>query len=216
MSKKQLRRSYVVSDGTLKQMGDDLVNLMERDSTEFATRNIGADDRDALTALLEDFGSNVSDDTEELGLQQAATEQRNELAEKLRVSIRSIRGIVEARYGLGGTYRRFGFGVLDKFTDDGLYRLARRIVRLGTELLPELSIRGLTMAMLNDLAVQAQAFDEAIEKVHDEAADRYLATEARIIKGNAIWTMMCDFAAIGKSLFVDTDHARYRHYVLTD
>lgn len=205
-----------MSDAKLKQVGDHMVDLMERDSTDFATRNIGAAECDALTAMLADFFDNVSMDEEELGNRIVATERRNELAEQLRVAIRVIRSIVESRYGLGGTYRRFGFGVLDKFTDDALYRLARRIVRLGTELLPELSARGLTTAMLQEMAGLAQAFDDAIEKVQEETADRFIAAEERIRKGNAIWTKVSEYASIGKSLFVDTDYARYRHYVLTD
>lgn len=204
-----------MNDADLKQRGDLLLSSMERDTADFALRNIGDTERAALQTLLDTF-SDASTDVEEAGMKSAAVDAKNVLAQKLLVELRAIRGIVSLCYGQAGVYRRFGFARMDKLDDNALHRLARRVVRIGTELLDVLATRGLTTAMLTALATLAQTFDDAIEAVQEESAQRQNATDERITRGNALWEQMTAYAAAGKSLFADTDAARYKHYVLTD
>lgn len=214
-AKRTLVRNYPMNDATLKQRGDSLVNSMTRDAADFALRNIGATELTALQAMLETFGD-TSTDEEEAGQKSVAVETKNELARTLLVELRAIRGIVALCYGHAGAYRRFGFARMDKLDDNALHRLARRVVRIGTELLEVLFTRGLTTAMLTALGTLAQTFDDAIEAVQEESAQRQNATDERIMRGNALWEKMAEYALVGKYLFADTDEARYQHYVLTD
>lgn len=215
MPPKTPTRRYPYSDATLKQRGDLLVENMERDSADFLTRNIDEADRENLHNMLQEF-INLPDDVEGRGWMSAATEKKDNLATALRKSISAVRIIAEGTYGTVGKYRSFGFTGMHRLSDDALHRLARRVVRIGTELLSELAARGLTATMLSDLEALNQAFDDAMESVHDKTVEALQYTEARITKGNAIWTVMAGFALAGKGLFQDTDAVRYKHYVLED
>jgi hypothetical protein len=208
-------RRYPLSDAALKQRGDALLNCMERDADFFATRNIGTAEMNGLKDLLEEF-ADLPDEVENRGLLTAAVEKREELAQQLRRQIASIRNIAAGTYGNAGAYRRFGFAYMHKLDENGLHRLGRRVVSIGTELLSELSAKGLTQEMLDALEALNNAFDDAIEVVHQTNVAGELDTEVRIKKGNAIWTTMASFALAGKGLFQDTDAARFRHYVLED
>jgi hypothetical protein len=213
MPAKRILRKYSITDAALKQRGDQLVNDMNRDAEAFATRNIGAPERDALTDLLETF-FDIPDEIEGRGSITAAVEEKEELADKLKTTISKIRVIAESLYGLSGKYRRFGFAYMQKLTDEGLHRLARRVLRIGTELLPELSARGLTLEMLNNLQSLTDAYDQALETIHDRETASVIHTEERVAHGNSIWDMMGRYALVGKSLFFDTDEVRYKSYVL--
>lgn len=213
MPAKRILRKYTINDAELKQRGTHLISSMERDAEAFTTRNIGAPERDALTDLLETF-FDIPDEIESRGYITSAVQDKEELANRMRTAIGRIRLIAESHYGLSGKYRRFGFAYMQRLNDDGLHRLGRRIVRIGTELLPELSAHGLTTDMLNDLQSLTDAYDQALETIHDRETASLIHTEERVTHGNAIWDIMSRFALVGKGLFQDNDEARYKSYVL--
>lgn len=198
---------------SLKQRGDALLVSMERDEDAFLTRNIGEAERNTLRGMLEDF-ANHPDEVEGRGFVTAMVEKRDELAVQLRRQLSAVRNIAESCYGRRGSFGRFGFRGMQKLDENGLHRLARRVVNIGTELLAELAAKGLTEEMLSAVQATNTAFDAAIDAVYDAGADSELHTEMRIEKGNAIWAIMAGFALAGKGLFQDSDEARYRSYVL--
>ena len=130
--------------------------------------------------------------------------------------IRPIRNMAELQYKNGGKYKTFGFDGMDKMDDNNLYRLALRVVRVGTKLLPELQAQGLTATLLTSLADEATACHNAIDAQDNAIEDRDLATQERVGLGNALYAILVQLASIGKSLFEDNDEARYNDYVLYD
>lgn len=206
-------RLYSMADGELKQKADGLKTTITRDLADFATRNITATQVTAYQTIIDVF-DNTTTDEELLGGVTVATGTKNTIADNTRKAIRAIRGMAETAYGGKGKYSIFGFEDLSKLTDADLYRLAKRVVRVGGKLFADLAAEGLTQAQLTALDALAKSFDTAIDAVGEAIETRDLETQDRIIKGNTLWQEMLRLAAIGKSLYEDTNEAKFNDYVL--
>jgi hypothetical protein len=53
-----------------------------------------------------------------------------------------------------------------------------------------------------------------MEEAEDKAENRDIETQNRVQKGNTLWDKMVTLASIGKSLYADTNPAKYNDYVL--
>lgn len=206
-------RLYSMSDGDLKQKADGLKATITRDLADFAKRNITATQVDAYQTTIDAFDE-ATTDVELQGEVTVAADAKNVIAENTRLAIRSIRGMADTAYNGKGKYNIFGFEDLARLTDADLYKLAKRVVRVGGKLFTDLAAQGLTRAQLTDLDNLAKSFDTAIDAVEEAIENRDLETQDRIIKGNTLWQEMLRLAAIGKSLYEDTNEAKFNDYVL--
>ena len=213
MSTKVETRLYAMADGDLKQKADGLKTTINRDLPDFATRNITATQVTAYQTVIDVFDSTTTDE-ELLGAVMVATEAKNVMADHLRKTIRTIRSMAHIAYDGKGKYSIFGFEELSKLTDADLYKLTKRVVRVGGKLFTDLAAQGLTQAQLTNLDNLAKAFDTAIDAVEEAIETRDLETQDRILKGNTLWQEMLRLAAIGKSLYEDTNEAKFNDYVL--
>ena len=213
MPQKMQTRIYPMADADLKQLADQLKTSIVRDATDFATRNIAAAQLTAYQTTINVFDATTTDE-ELLGLVTDAVEKRDAIVENSQKAIRTIRNMAEITYNSKGKYATFGFDDLSKLTPNDLYRLATRVVRVGNQLLAELSAQGLTAAQLTALGTLATQLDNAIDFVAEKIEIRDLETQDRVIKGNLLWAEMSRLASIGKSLFEDTNEAKYNDYVL--
>ncbi len=204
-----------MSDAELKQAADLSVIHVKRDLTEFSTRMIDAAYLKTYEALIEDFAA-YPNDIELHGLVMVATEAKDALAEGLRVSIRPVRSMAEEQYHGGGLYKCFGFEKMNERTDVQLIRLGRKVVRVGTRLLEQLAGQGLTTGILSGIGAQAISLDDAIEAREEAIEAREIATQERIKTGNALYGAYVRICNIGKSLFADTNEAKYNDYVIND
>jgi len=214
MAKKVETRLYSMSDADLKQTADFVFNLVTRDLGDFGRRNVTADTLTDLQALINNF-DDVQTDEELQGIVMDATQAKDVLAEDLRKKIRTIRNMAELEYNNKGKYNSFGFEDMANMNDNELYRLAKRVVRVSTTLLSDLGNQGLVEADITDLSTAAALFDTAIDAQHSAIENRDLATEARVTIGNELWDELTRLCSIGKSIYEDTDEARYNDYVLT-
>lgn len=206
-------RLYSMADADLKQKADGLKATITRDLADFAKRNITATQVDAYQTTIDAFDETTTD--EELkGAVTVAADEKNVIAENTRVAIRAIRGMADTAYNGKGKYNIFGFEDLARLTDADLYKLAKRVVRVGGKLFTDLAAQGLTQAQLTELDTLAKSFDTAIDAVEEAIENRDLETQDRIIKGNTLWQEMLRLAAIGKSLYEDTNEAKFNDYVL--
>lgn len=213
MSTKVETRLYSMADGILKQKADGLKTTINRDVADFATRNITATQVTAYQVLIDAF-EDATTDEELLGEVMVATDAKNVIAENIRKAVRTIRSMADTAYNGKGKYNIFGFGELSKLTDADLYKLTKRVVRVGGKLFTDLAAQGLTQAQLTALDNLAKSFDTAIDAVEEAIENRDLETQDRIIKGNTLWQEMLRLAAIGKSLYEDTNEAKFNDYVL--
>lgn len=213
MPKEMEIRIYKMADGELKQTADSLQQTVTRDAADFATRNIGATQQSAYQAMIDAFDA-TSTDEELKGMLTDAVEQKNAVANKLRIAIRPIRNMAEIAYNSKGKFSAFGFGDMGNMPDSELYRLARRVVRVCGKLMVDMQLQGLTTAQVTALDTLATNFDKKIDAVEDAVETRDLETQDRIIKGNTLWAETVRLASIGKSLYEDTNEAKFNDYVL--
>jgi len=206
-------RSYPMADADLKQKADGLANTITRDLADLAPRNINAATVTAFKAVITTFDNTTSDE-ELLGELKNATDAKYAIAENIKKAIRPIRNMAEIVYAGKGKYTSFGFEDMANMSDGDLYRLAKRVVRVGTKFLSDLAPQGLTAAQLASLTTLANSFDAAIDDVEDKIENRDIETQERIKKGNALWDEMTKLGSIGKSVYEDTNEAKYNDYVL--
>jgi hypothetical protein len=212
MAQKEETRNYHESDGDLLTEAGVVSANVNRDIADF--NNYGITDTTTLDDLTTAFDGIPTDD-ELLGEQEDATKNKNELADQVRVAIRSIRTKADLQYKGVGKYKSFGFKGMDELSDNDLCRMAGRVFRVGTTLLSDLAARGLTTAQLTALNTLRSNFNDAIEAEHEAIENRSLETEARVEAGNALWAEMVNLCSIGKTIYADTDPAKYKQYVLT-
>jgi hypothetical protein len=208
-------RNYHLADADLKQRADILKNTITRDLGDFASRNIHTGSLDAYQLMIDDF-DNCSTDVELAGLVQDATLQKDSLVDQVQKAIRPIRNMAEIAYSGKGKYVSFGFEDLSRLSDNDLIRMARRVARVGAKLLPELEPQGLTKDILANLTEMASNLDNAIDVKETAIENRDLETQERIIKGNTLWAEMVRLASIGKSLYEDTNEAKFNDYILVE
>jgi hypothetical protein len=213
MSKQIESRNYPMADSDLKQVADKLKISITRDLPDFATRNYDQHGLDAFQLLIDHFDTS-STDQELVGILQEATIKKNELVQSVQKSIRIIRNMAEITYGGKGKYNTFGFEDLTKLTDNELVRMGRRVLRVSNKLLAELTPQGLSAAQLTELEAMINNLDIAIDVIGDAEENRDLETQDRIIKGNDLWKEMGRLASIGKSLYEDSNEAKFNDYVL--
>ena len=206
-------RLYTIADADLKQVADDLKDTISRDAADFATRNVAAPQLTAFEALSSTFDDTTTD-VELLGMVTDAVQKKNAIVDGLHTAIRTIRSMAEQAYNSKGKYNVFGFENMTEQSNNDLYRMAKRVVRVGTSLQADLAVQGLQANQLADLAAKATSLDAAIDAVHDAEEQRDLEAQGRIRKGNALYKEMMRLSSIGKSLYQDTDEAKFNDYVL--
>jgi hypothetical protein len=215
MSKLNETRLYSMADANLKQLADDLENTIERDATDFATRNIGTPQLTAYEALIADFDATTTD-VELKGAVSATVALKDATAENIKTAVRTVRSMAEQAYSTKGLYKTFGFEEMGRLSDNDLYRMARRVVRTATKRQADLAGQGFTPAQLTGLATLATQLDDQLDNIHDAETERDVETQGRVQKGNKLYKEVMRLASIGKSLFADTDEARYNDYVMLE
>ena len=214
MPQQIITRMYSLSDGDLKQKADALLNSLSRDLTDLAARKITDVNIKNLRTLISNFDDH-STDAELLGLVEDATIKKNATRKEAEIAIRSIRNMADIAYSGQGKYNNFGFEDLTKVSDADFYRLAKRVGRMATKYLPDLEPQGLTAEQIATLQTLAKNFDDGIDAIEDAVENRDLETQERIIKGNTLWAEMSKLASVGKSIYEDTNEAKFNDYVLT-
>lgn len=206
-------RLYSMADGDLKQVADGLAATLTRDLADLAARNVTTATISNLQALITAFDETTTDE-ELLGEVKTATETKNAIADDIKKAIRPIRNMAEIAYASKGKYSSFGFEEMANMSDADLYRLAKRVVRVGTKFMSDLSPQGLTPMQLANLGTLAINFDNAIDAIEDKIENRDVETQERVIKGNLLWAECSKLSSIGKSVYEDTNEAKYNDYLL--
>lgn len=213
MSQTVITRNYSLSDGDLKQKADGLATTLTRDLPDLAARKITDGFIKHLRDLITHFDEHSTD--EELqGQVEEATMKKNATRKQAETAIRSIRNMADIAYSGKGRYSNFGFEDLTHLADADFYRLAKRVVRMSTKYLPDLEPQGLTTDQIAALQTLAKGFDDDIDAIEDAVENRDTETQERINKGNTLWAEMSRLASVGKSVYEDTNEAKFNDYVL--
>ena len=212
---KEILRNYNFSDGILKQKSDLLIINLTRDAAEFGARGETPATLASLQTMIDDFDAFPTD--EELdGIVNSKTNVKEGFATTLRINIRTIRGIADSTYNGTGLYNSFGFEGMDKMDDAHLHRLAKRVVRVSNILFADMSPKGLTNGMIDEVTKTDEAFDKGIDNLRAAEENRDISTQQRVTLGNSLFAEYSRLMNIGKSIFQDTDEAKYNDYVMND
>jgi hypothetical protein len=214
MKKKEVVRDYKFSDGTLVAKGLEKIAFIKRDKVEFDKFFVTEEKREALAAEINDF-SDRDTDVEALQDQVESTESKDKKAEDVRVAIRDIMSCVELKFSVNSAkYRKFGTETLSRQTDAELFVTAKRVVRVGTDLLSDLEEHGLTAAQLTELSNLAVQFIDLMVVQRVEVGDRDIKQEDRVEAGNNIYSQLIKYTNLGQSIWVNKDVAKYNDYVM--
>jgi hypothetical protein len=215
MAKNEEVRIYRMKDADLKQKSDLIADNLTRDIEDFTTWNVTADTVKAFRQIIATFDAAPTDEELEGDINDA-TDAKYTLGEQLRVAIRKIRNMSQLQYNGKGKYNNFGFEDMANISDNELYRLAKRVIRTSARLADELALQGFTPAQLTTLTNLTADFDASIDVLQNQIEDRALFTQQRIMLGNVLYIELIRLSSIGKSLYEDSDEAKYNDYVIDE
>jgi hypothetical protein len=202
-----------MKDADLKQKSNYIADNLTRDIEDFTTWSVTADTVKAFRQIIATFDAAPTDEELESDINDA-TDAKYTLGEQLRVAIRKIRNMAQLQYNGKGKYNNFGFEDMANMSDNELYRLAKRVIRTSTRLADELALQGFTPAQLTALTNLTADFDASIDVQQNQIEDRALFTQQRIMLGNVLYIELMRLSSIGKSLYEDSDEAKYNDYVI--
>lgn len=216
MKKEVAVRLYKLTDGVLKQKADEFINLLDRDSAEFAERGYDAAAKTAFTNARDAVATLPSDETLE-AQKMVLTEDKEAARNALERSMRTLFNMAGNHFGTqSAQYRAFGPADLSRQPDAELARTYKITAAAATANLSELASEGLTQTMIDQLNAKGTAFDASIDAVAQGITDRDIATEQRVELLNALYLLVKKYAGIGQDIFYDVNEAKYNDYIIYD
>lgn len=216
MKKPIVTRNYKFADAVLKQKGDEMALLLERDRVEFADRGYDRDAKDAFANAIRIVSDQPSDETLEAS-KMSFTENKDSARSVLEKSMRTIFNMAANKFGTkSAQYRAFGEADISNQSDAEIVRTCKVMVTAARANLPALESEGLTEEKIEKLNSHGIALDESIDAVAKEVSDRDIATEKRVEELNALYALVIKYAGIGQDIFYEENEAKYNDYVIYD
>lgn len=214
MKKNEVTRLYNFSDARLIEFGNEKIAFMRRDLEAFLSFGLNEAKFLDLETKISQF-SNLVTDIESSNEQVQITEQKDAKAEELRTAIRSVMTRVAQKYGdTSARYANYGTDALRKQSDAELLVTAKRVVRVGTTNLANLSEEGLTNAHLDSITLLNDAFNNLLINQKLKIGERDILQEDRVEEGNAIYALLMKYTQTGQDIWETSDVAKYNDYVL--
>jgi hypothetical protein len=214
MKKPSVVRLYKFSDATLVTKGKEKIAFMRRDAAAFTPFGVTAPQVTTLETAITAF-SNTITDVEAISNQTGVTAAKDAKADQLRVAIRAVMARAELKYGNSNAkYKKFGTEALSQQSDSDLLITGKRVVRVGTEFLTDLTPNGLTAAMLTAITTLCNEFEALIIDLKIKIGERDIIQEDRVEAGNMIYKTLVQYTTTGLSIWETTDIAKYNDYVV--
>lgn len=214
MKKKEVVRLYRFSDGRLVTIVNEKIAFMRRDAAEFDNYGIKVDMVDTLERQATEF-SDTATDVELVADQTDVTAAKDSMAARLQEAIRGVMSRVVLKYPVESSkYKKFGTEALSQQSDAELLVIAARVYRVGTEMLPELEVNGLTNRMLDDVNGFRGELQQELIDMKLKIADRDIEQESRVEAGNAIYATLIKYTNTGQSIWESKNVAKYNDYVV--
>ena len=208
------KRKYSMSDGNLRQLANDFAMFATRDLTQLAKYNITAARIDTLNDLADAFNALPSDVVLRTDLKYA-TIAKNVKEKEISDIIGNIRTRAQIVFGVGSMqFNDFHFEEAENASDKELFTCAAVVISAATRHLTALSNYGQTASEITDLETKSKEYVTAVTTIRSVESNRRNAKKNRVIAGNALYDAIGDIAAAGKSVFADTDPAKYPDYLL--
>lgn len=214
MKKQATNRMYNYPDSELYVQCIEHINYAKRDIQGFETYSFSKERLAKFEAACNAFAALPTDD-ELVGVQMQMTEKKAEAADKLKIAIRSVMTRVAMKYhNKSGRYRRFGTRKMGDMNDSQLLFCARRVIRVGTQMMSFLEEVGLSQATLDKVNEAMVNFENAIHIQKDKVSDRDIMVEKRTDLGNELYEELIVLCNIGKDIWIDKDTVKYEQYVI--
>ncbi|KEY18721.1 hypothetical protein SAMN05421765_2817 [Kaistella antarctica] len=216
MKKTMVTRTFKFVDAVLKQKADEFINLLDRDSVEFAERGYDAAAKTSFENARDAVAGFPSDETLEAQKIQltAAKDAARSVLEK---TMRTIFNMASNHFGAqSAQYRAFGPADIARQPDAELARTYKIMVPAATANLAAMAAEGLSQTIIDTLTTQGIALDDRIDAVAKGISDRDVATEGRIETLNTLYSYVTKYAGIGQDIFYEINEAKYNDYVLYD
>jgi len=214
MKKQSVHRQYNFPDADLYLQCMERIQAAKRDLPQFEAYGYSADRLRGFMERCRQFQALPSDD-ELLGDQMVTTEKKAKAAEQLKTAIRSLMTRVGTKFGnRSGRYRKFGTAKMGDMTDAQLLFCGRRVVRVARQQMDFLEDVGVNERVLKRISDAASAFERALNIQQDKVADRDIAVEHRIGRGNVLYEELVTLCNIGKDIWAERDPVRYEQYCI--
>jgi len=198
----------------LKQLCDNMLQLIDRDKIEFEDRGYNEEKKAAFAAQIETFVSIPSDETLD-GMKQTTTQDKDAIRKELEIAMRGVISAVQIVFkNFPGKQVEFGEFEITRIKDNELVRNARLMKTAATKYLDELAAEGINEAKISTLESLNVKFDKAIDLQKKAITDRNSVTERRRIEANKLYEILMDNSERGKSIFADVSQAKYSDYVV--
>jgi hypothetical protein len=214
MKKPSVVRLYRFSDATLVTKGKEKIAFMRRDAAAFTPFGVTAPQVTSLETAINTFANTITD-VEAVSNQTGVTINKNAKADQLRMAIRTVMARAELKYGPNSAkYKKFGTEALSQQSDSDLLITGKRVVRVGTEFLTDLTPNGLTVAMLTAITTLCNEFEFLIIDLKIKIGERDIIQEDRVEAGNIIYKTLLQYTTMGLSIWETSDVAKYNDYVV--
>ncbi len=214
MSRINLKRNYLITDAGLYVFVSHFYSTLLRDQSDLLEFGVTADKIAELKELEEEFES-IPQDTFFWGDVMTATEEKNEKEAVLKNTMLKMGRRVALKWGeKSSKYERFGIKGINNFSYARLLSSARAAISFLNEMKSELAETGLTQEMIDEFELQCNDFENAKNRQAELNELRINKTAERISKGNALFKIVSNYCAIGKTLYGKTDSAKYNDYLI--
>ena len=209
-----VKRDFAMSYADLIGVCNTIHSCMIRDASQFLGYGVTNILTTGYKSKIDEF-SDLPTDSELASDVGIAYEAKNEAANNLRIMLRSFNTRAKVVFGeKSNKYEKFNVRELSKLNDNDLKGFADKVVRSATELLTELASAGVTQNLIDDLSDMLITYENAVIAVEDAIMLRDDASNNRIKKANEIYKLLTNYCEIGKTIWYETNEARYNDYII--
>lgn len=214
MKKQAVHRQYNFPDADLYVQCMERIKYAQRDQVHFQQYGYDAGRLAGFKNLCDKFRA-LPDDDEIVGDQMLATEKKDAAAERLKSAIRSLMTRVAMKYNnRSGRYRKFGTAKMGDMTDAQLLFCGRRVARVARQQIDFLAEVGVNENVIKKITDACADFESALNIQQDKVADRDIAVERRIERGNKLYQELVVLCDIGKDIWAERDTVKYENYCI--
>ncbi len=216
MSQNNDGRNFHFSYNELINLSFEKEALLTRDITDLTPRGITAARLTAFGTLRSNFVAIPTDETLVANIT-IAKNQRDALADPLRISIREVQGIAANTFGSGSAeHKSFMPQALSELDAGALFLLSSTIVAQGTTYLTQMTPKGLTAAMLTSITTQANNLKPKITAFELAQGAQLLGTQNRHTAANALYDEMAAMCETAIVYYQDRNPLKAEEYIIYD
>ena len=209
-----ITKKFNFSYGELTQRCDRVSELMTRDASNFEEIGYTAEFITSFKAQTDAFKT-MESDTYWQGQQMMKTEGKNKSRQRLSHLISEFR--FRAKLALGEDsveYRSFRFSRLANLDENQLIIYANHVIKTASPLLPQLALRRIDEANLQEINDEAIQLDNSIDEQKAAISIREQKSFERIAAANELYKTMSEVCEVGKRIWEGTNVAFYDDYLI--